>query len=73
MIPEAIQTHGAQAIYQAACRALEGDYSHLARLGIQASTLRTAWDVQSIAYRAMTPREQASETASVAIEMACHD
>ena len=62
--------HGAQAVHQAACRALEGDYRHLARLGIRASTLRTAWDVQTIAYRAMTEHERAGETASVAIEMA---
>ena len=66
MIGEAISRHGAEA----ACRALEGDYSHLARLGIQASTLRTAWDVQSIAYRAMSDDEQAAEVASVAIELA---
>lgn len=70
MVAEAINRHGAEAVYRAACRALEGDYSHLARLGIQASTLRTAWDVQSIAYRAMTEYEQATEVASVAVELA---
>lgn len=58
---DAIKQHGAKAVYQAACRALEGDNQPLAELGFSASRLSDAWHIQSQAYRRLTPGERAAE------------
>lgn len=70
MTLDPIRKHGAQAVYNAACRAMEGDYSHLHALGIPAQTLADAFDAQTAAYRALSPLERAGEAASVEIEFA---
>lgn len=70
MTRDPIRKHGAKAVYDAACRALEGDYSHLHALGVPAETLADAWDAQTAAYRALSALEQAGEAAAVEIEFA---
>lgn len=62
---QAIREHGAKVVYQAACAALNGDYSSLLELGIEATDLGDAWRVQTSAYKSMTPGERAGEQMAV--------
>ena len=64
-IQHAVREHGAEAVYKAACAALEGDYSKLAEMDIEASSLGDAWAVQQAAYRSMTAGERAKEQMAV--------
>jgi hypothetical protein len=56
-------------VYQAACAALNGDYSKLREIGIEATGLGEAWRVQTSAYKSMTPGERAGEQMAVNGEM----
>lgn len=60
-IQPAVRQYGAERVYQAACAAMEGDYSKLANMGIEATSLGDAWRVQSAAYKSMTVCERAKE------------
>ena len=64
-IQHAVSEHGAEAVYQAACAAMDGDYSKLAEMGIEASTLGDAWRIQSSAYKSMSNGERAKEQMTV--------
>ena len=64
-IQHAVREHGAQAVYQAACAAMEGDYSKLSAMGIEAKALGEAWQVQTAAYKSMTAGERAREQMDV--------
>lgn len=52
-------------VYLAACAALNGDYSKLQEIGIEATGLVDAWRVQTSAYKSMTPGERAAEQMAV--------
>lgn len=60
-IQHAVEEHGAEAVYLAACSALNGDYSKLAEMGIEAKTLSDSWQVQTAAYKSMSQGERAKE------------
>lgn len=64
-IQRAVAEHGAEAVYQAACAAMEGDYSKLAEMGIDVATLGDAWRVQTAAYKSMSTGERAKEQMAV--------
>lgn len=49
----ALTTHGAEAVYKAANAALAGDYSRLAALGLDCTTLAEAFAAQASAFKAM--------------------
>ncbi|OWL90143.1 hypothetical protein [Halopseudomonas aestusnigri] len=68
-IQHAVREHGAEAVYKAACAALEGDYSKLAEMDIEASTLAEAWAAQTAAYKSMTAAERAREQMTVNKEL----
>ncbi|WP_338924599.1 hypothetical protein V0M98_33830 (plasmid) [Pseudomonas silesiensis] len=51
-------------VYLAACAALNGDYSKLQEIGIEATGV-DAWRVQTSAYKSMTPGERAAEQMAV--------
>ncbi|CAD5378479.1 hypothetical protein OF001_U30280 [Pseudomonas sp. OF001] len=60
-IQHAVREHGAEAVYLAACAAMDGDYSKLSEMGIEAKTLGDAWRVQASSYKSMTAGERARE------------
>lgn len=62
---QAIREHGAKVVYQAACAALNGDYSKLQEIGIEAAGLGDAWRIQTSAYKSLTPGERAAEQMAV--------
>ena len=64
-IQHAVSRHGAEAVYQAACAAMAGDYSQLAEMEIEAASLGDAWRVQTAAYKSMTAGERAKEQMTV--------
>lgn len=64
-IRHAVQEHGAEAVYRAACAAIDGNYTTLAAMEIEASTLADAWQVQTSAYKRMSAGERAREQMSV--------
>lgn len=64
-IQHAVAEHGAESVYQAACAAIDGDYSKLAGMGIEVATLGDAWRVQTAAYKSMTKGERAKEQMAV--------
>lgn len=68
-IQHAVREQGAESVYKAACAALEGDYSKLAEMDIEASTLAEAWAAQTAAYKSMTAAERAREQMTVNKEL----
>ncbi len=64
-IQHAVREHGAESVYQAACAAMEGDYSKLGAMDIEVKTLGDAWRVQTAAYKSMTAGERAREQMAV--------
>lgn len=67
-INDAISKHGAKAVYEAGCKAMEGDYSELKALGLPASTLADAWAAMG-AHASMSVREQRREEIMVEAEL----
>lgn len=67
-INDAISKHGAKAVYEAGCKAMEGDYSALKALGLPASTLTDAWAAMG-AHASMSVREQRREEIVVEAEL----
>lgn len=64
-IEQAVSEHGAEAVYKAACAGLEGNLSKLQAMGVEVATLGEAWQVQSAAYRLLTPGQKAMEQMEV--------
>ncbi|MYL27888.1 hypothetical protein [Vreelandella utahensis] len=60
-VEQAIDTHGAEAVYQAAARYLEGDSNALVAVGLEVEDLSEAWRIQSTAWQAMPLEDQAAE------------
>ncbi|WP_143421414.1 hypothetical protein [Halovibrio salipaludis] len=60
-VDQAIDTHGAEAVYQAAARYLEGDSDALAAVGLAVEDLGEAWRVQSAAWQSMPLEDRAAE------------
>lgn len=73
MTASAIRTHGAKTVYDAACSALEGDYSKLAALGLNVTTMGEAWRIQTSAYKSMTAGQRAEEQMAVNAKLAQAD
>lgn len=63
-INEAIRTHGAQAVYKAAIKRMDGDRTALAAVGLQADNLGQADQIMSAAFRQLGPAAQAIDKAS---------
>ncbi|MFO7787889.1 MAG: hypothetical protein R6W87_08995 [Halospina sp.] len=60
-VEQAIDTHGAETVYQAAARYLEGDSKALAAVGLDVEELSEAWRIQSSAWQSMPLEDQAAE------------
>jgi predicted HicB family RNase H-like nuclease len=61
---QAIQQHGAKAVYQAATSHMAGDKANgLAKVGLTAKTLGEVFAIQSEAYKQMGPADQAIDHA----------
>ena len=60
-VEQAIDTHGAETVYQAAARCLEGDSNALAEVGLEVDELSEAWHIQSTAWQSMPLEDQAAE------------
>ncbi|MEQ6885954.1 hypothetical protein [Salicola sp. Rm-C-2C1-2] len=60
-VEQAIDTHGAETVYQAAAQYLEGDTTALAAVGLEVESLGEAWRIQSIAWQSMPLEDQAAE------------
>lgn len=65
----AIQVHGAKAVYAAACSAINGDYAPLAEMGIEISSLGDAYRVQTSAFKSMSKGERAADKMAINNEM----
>lgn len=64
LISEAIQKHGAKAVYEAAHRHAAGDRAQgLESVGLAPKTMRDVWDAISSAYAQMSEAERAIENA----------
>jgi len=64
LIADAIQKHGAKAVYDAAHRHAAGDKTHgLECVGLAPQTMRDVWDAMSAAYSQMSEAERAIENA----------
>lgn len=72
-INAAIQQHGAVAVHRAAYQALQGDYTPLARLGLECSKLSEAYAVMSAAYKQMDEAERAIDNAQTQSLLSDHD
>jgi hypothetical protein len=69
-ITEAIQTHGAQAVYDAASRHMGGDFKHgLASVGLSAQTMADVFAIQSRAYAEMGLAARAIDYAKAQAEL----
>ena len=69
-ISQAINQHGAVAVYTAAHRHSGGDTDRgLHSVGLRPKTRRDVWDSMVAAREAMTPDEVATEVTQVLIEM----
>ena len=69
-IQQAIQTHGATAVYYAAVRATEGNIDALQSVDINGRGLSLAWDVMSAAHRAMSDQDITQEQIATAAKLA---
>ena len=60
-VEQAIDTHGAEVVYQAAGRYLEGDTTALQAVGLEVKSLGDAWRILTSAWQSMSLEEQAAE------------
>lgn len=61
---QAIQQHGAKAVYQAATAHMAGDKANgLSKVGLQAKTMGDVFAIQTEAYKQMGPADQAIDNA----------
>ena len=61
LIQNAINTHGAKAVYDAAIKRMEGDTKPLEKVGLIAENMGVAYAIQMQAYNKMTPEQQAKD------------
>lgn len=64
---QAIQQHGAKAVYQAATAHMAGDKANgLSKVGLAAATMGDVFAIQTEAYKQMGPADQAIDNAQAA-------
>ena len=68
-IQDAIDTHGATAVYQAASRHMEGDTTALPGVGLNPDSMGDAWRIQSEAYKQMPMQDQVEDQVDVASKL----
>lgn len=59
-VEQAIDTYGAETVYQAAARYLEGDANALAEVELEVKEISEAWHIQSTAWQSMPLEDQAA-------------
>ena len=69
-IKSACMTHGAKAIYEAACKRMEGSRDALAFYGLAIETIADANIIASVAFQFLDPNTKAADLASASIEAA---
>ncbi len=62
---DAIESHGARVVYDAAVKALEGDRAPLAEVGVACLNLSNANTAMTLAFRALSPTEKAMDHVEV--------
>lgn len=65
----AIRAHGAQAVYNAAIKRMDGDRTALAKVGLDAANLGDANAIMAEAYASMGPAQRAIDAASAASKL----
>jgi hypothetical protein len=68
-VTKAIQTHGAQAVYRAATRHMEGAKTALAGVGLSAASLADAVAIHAAAYKQMGGAAQAIDKADATAKL----
>lgn len=69
---QAIQTHGADAVYKAATKYMEGHTRALEAVGLNVEGMGGAWRVQSAAYRELSLMTVVEDQAEVAAKLATY-